>query len=217
MTTQWAPDTAESASALVDGQLPGEAAAPALDWLCQTPEGRLHWQTCHMVGEVLRSGQASSPARDAAFLHRLQARLALEAVAGSPPFAPDSIADQSVTTGVSAPFVSVPAAANDALFRWRLVAGVAALALVALIGWQSRDAAGPLLAVQAPEAGPIAAPSATAPLETAALGDAPTPLRMLRDPQLDALLAAHKQLGGGSALPMPAGFLRNATFEGSGR
>ena len=41
--------------------------------------------------------------------------------------------------------------------------------------------------------------------------------RLYDDPQLDALLAAHKQLGGGSALPMPAGFLRNATFEGSGR
>jgi sigma-E factor negative regulatory protein RseA len=36
---------------------------------------------------------------------------------------------------------------------------------------------------------------------------------MLRDPQLDELLAAHRQLGGGSALQTPAGFLRNATFD----
>jgi sigma-E factor negative regulatory protein RseA len=38
------------------------------------------------------------------------------------------------------------------------------------------------------------------------------PSTMLRDPQLDALLAAHRQFGGTSALQMPSGFLRNATY-----
>jgi sigma-E factor negative regulatory protein RseA len=37
---------------------------------------------------------------------------------------------------------------------------------------------------------------------------------MIRDARLDEFLAAHRQLGGASALQMPAGFLRNATFEG---
>jgi len=36
---------------------------------------------------------------------------------------------------------------------------------------------------------------------------------MIRDPQLDALLAAHRQMGGTTALQMPSGFLRNATFD----
>jgi sigma-E factor negative regulatory protein RseA len=40
---------------------------------------------------------------------------------------------------------------------------------------------------------------------------------MMRDPRLDALLAAHKQFGATSALQTPAGFLRNATFEGAAR
>ena len=40
---------------------------------------------------------------------------------------------------------------------------------------------------------------------------------MLRDARLDELLAAHKQFGGISALQMPAGFLRNATFENPAR
>ncbi len=40
---------------------------------------------------------------------------------------------------------------------------------------------------------------------------------MIRDPRLDEFLAAHRQLGGASALQMPAGFLRNATFEGPNR
>jgi sigma-E factor negative regulatory protein RseA len=40
---------------------------------------------------------------------------------------------------------------------------------------------------------------------------------MLRDPRLDQLLAAHRQLGGATALQAPSGFLRNATFEGPAR
>ena len=40
---------------------------------------------------------------------------------------------------------------------------------------------------------------------------------MLRDPRLDELMAAHKQFGGTSALQMPSGFLRNATFDGPTR
>jgi sigma-E factor negative regulatory protein RseA len=40
---------------------------------------------------------------------------------------------------------------------------------------------------------------------------------MIRDSRLDALLAAHRQFGGTSALQMPAGFLRNATFEEDSR
>ncbi|MDU7587859.1 MAG: anti-anti-sigma factor, partial [Acidovorax sp.] len=40
---------------------------------------------------------------------------------------------------------------------------------------------------------------------------------MLRDPRLDELLAAHKQFGSTTALQMPAGFLRNATFEAPAR
>jgi sigma-E factor negative regulatory protein RseA len=40
---------------------------------------------------------------------------------------------------------------------------------------------------------------------------------MIRDPRLDELLAAHKQAGGATALQMPSGFLRNATFDGADR
>ena len=40
---------------------------------------------------------------------------------------------------------------------------------------------------------------------------------MIRDPRLDEFLAAHRQLGGVSALQMPAGFVRAATVEAPGR
>jgi sigma-E factor negative regulatory protein RseA len=40
---------------------------------------------------------------------------------------------------------------------------------------------------------------------------------MIRDPQLDRLLAAHRQFGGATALQTSSGFLRSATFEGPAR
>jgi sigma-E factor negative regulatory protein RseA len=79
---------------------------------------------------------------------------------------------------------------------------------VAAVGWsslaalQADTAQGVQLAVARPAAN-------TAQTELAQAG----PQVMIRDPRLDELLAAHKQFGGASALQMPAGFLRNATFE----
>jgi sigma-E factor negative regulatory protein RseA len=80
-------------------------------------------------------------------------------------------------------------AANDSS-RWKFVAGLASLMAVAVIGWQL----------------------------VGGLTDARDMQQvMFRDPQLDALLAAHRQSGGTPPLQMSAGFLRNATFEGTNR
>jgi len=70
---------------------------------------------------------------------------------------------------------------------------------------------GPTVAADAGAAGTVkSAPStSTASLDSAGEQQAV----MLRDPRLDALLAAHRQFGGTSALQMPSGFLRNATFD----
>jgi sigma-E factor negative regulatory protein RseA len=94
-----------------------------------------------------------------------------------------------------------------------MVAGLASLALVSVIGWQALNGWGDQGAtVQlAQKAVPLVNSTVVAEPAGAALGSPP----MLRDPQLDALLAAHRQFGGTSALQMPAGFLRNATFEGA--
>ena len=81
-------------------------------------------------------------------------------------------------------------AANDSNSRWKLLAGFVSLAATAVIGWQL--------------VGGLAEHGVAQQV-------------MIRDPQLDALLAAHRQSGGSSALQMSAGFLRNATFEGTGR
>jgi sigma-E factor negative regulatory protein RseA len=36
---------------------------------------------------------------------------------------------------------------------------------------------------------------------------------LIRDARLEQMLAEHRQYGGMSALQMPAGFLRNATYD----
>jgi sigma-E factor negative regulatory protein RseA len=105
-----------------------------------------------------------------------------------------------------APVSAQRLAANDANFRWKLLAGFASLAAMAAIGWTVSGA----MAGKAEEAQLAASQRGTvlAGTERGVL---------IRDPRLDELLAAHRQLGGASALQMPAGFLRNATFEGPAR
>jgi sigma-E factor negative regulatory protein RseA len=81
------------------------------------------------------------------------------------------------------------------------------VAAVTAVGWNvwssGNGVAGPQLA---------AATTGTPATLTAASA---TP--MIRDSRLDQLLAAHRQLGGATALGNTSGFLRNATFEGPAR
>jgi sigma-E factor negative regulatory protein RseA len=103
-----------------------------------------------------------------------------------------------------------PVAAND--WRWKLVASVASVAAVAAVGWNVWGTAGAGAGVAGPQL--AAAPMGVTPVAAASDPRAPA---MLRDPRLDQLLAAHRQLGGATALQAPSGFLRNATFEGPAR
>ena len=118
--------------------------------------------------------------------------------------------------------------ANQPVFRWKLVAGLASLAAVAAIGWNwvggvgAVAPAGAQLAQQQPAQGARAPASVLAASESTSGAAAPTrvvigsvPQVMLRDARLDEMLAAHQQAGGASQ--MPSGFLRNATFEGPSR
>lgn len=213
----------EELSALADGQLQGEAFARAVDRLCADGELQATWRTYHVVGEVLRTGRPSACTDGDQFLARFQARLAAEP---APRVLP--VVQQPVLT----PNVE---AANEPVFRWKLVAGVASLAAAAAIGWNwvgsgaGGAASGPQLALQ--QAQPVAVPTATDGSVLAAMQNAPSPgagatrvlvgsgsnapQLMLRDPRLDRLLEAHRQAAGGAQ--MPSGFLRNATFEGAPR
>ena len=192
----------ELMSALADGQLRGEDFTQALTQCETDAEAVSRWQAYHLIGEVLRSPTLITPVSGAAFVSRLQARLGQEPSVGAVlPLNNTALlpADVSRPAGYSR-----PEAANDSSLRWKLVAGFASVAAVAAIAW---NAGAGLLALPA---APQLARSEPAAPQVLVVSDQGT---MVRDARMQELLAAHKQFGGISALQMPSGFLRNATFE----
>lgn len=193
----------ESISALVDGELPVGELPSVVDSVAGTAEGLVRWQVYHLVGDALRGSVHVAALDGQDFVARLRVRLAEQEIVRPP-------------AGATVVF-RARAGANDPVMRWKLVAGLTSFAAMATFGWHfaSLDAGAGIVAQSAAVPGVQAiatAPAAAAP--TPILSAAPV---MLRDARLDELLAAHKQFGGTSALQMPAGFLRNATFDGSAR
>lgn len=217
-------ESAERVSALVDGQLQGDEFVKALADLASSSAARSNWDTYHLLGDVMRSGEGQVRAHDADFVLRLRQRMvkgAIEIVA----IPAEEIRARDLK---HLKYVS----ANEG--SWRRVAGLASVALAGVLAWQglhwassADQAATPQLAQQnaAPPV-PAASSVALADMSTTTVGralirsDGSSALAMtseapvmIRDPQLDALLAAHRQFGGTSALQMPAEFLHRATFE----
>lgn len=191
-------------SALVDGE------ADDADWAHLMAaqahsENLAAWHRYHVIGDALRTAQpvvAQRAPQD--FLAGFHARLQAEAAHAPPqrPAAPSAPATVHVRA----------AAANDAVFRWKLVAGLASLAAVVAVSW---TVLGTAPGAGGADAGAQLALSAN-PTPAGVLVNTPQG-PVMRDPQLEALLAEHRQYGGMSALQMPAGFLRNATYDAAGR
>lgn len=180
--------TQQLVSALADGELKGAEFERALELLRGDPQARANWYAYHQLGDLLRRGpRAAVGPQDEVFVARFRARLAQEAP--QPPRA--TLAYQGGQTS-----------ANDGVWRWKAVAGFCSLAAVAVLAWQLLA---PPLTQDTPQL--ARADSSAVPMPEEA------PRVMIRDPRLDELIAAHQQQGGTSALQMPAGFLRNATFE----
>lgn len=180
--------TREHLSALADGELQGEEFARAVAY-AGTAEGQSTWRMYHLIGDTLRSPSLAhvTHAADPALVGRLREQLAQEP-------RPDGVNPAAVATH------AVPQgqaeAANASVFRWKLAAGFASIAAVVAVGWN----------------GYLGQSGSAAP-QAARLAVVQQPPVMIRDPRLDELLAAHRQYGNTTALQMPAGFLRNATFE----
>lgn len=185
-------------SLLADGRLLGAEFAKAVDTVSGDAEARATWHAYHVMGEVLRN-DVPQTGTDAAFLARFRERLAAEPVVARPQ-----------VDVVAPPQRVVAPAANESVFRWKLVASLASVVAVSALAWSTISGLGVQGAArqlaQAPQ-------SFAAPVEAVAAA----PHVMIRDARLDELLAAHKQTSGGSALHMSSGFLRNATFEGAAR
>lgn len=197
----------ELVSALVDGQLRDDEFAEAMALLERSGEARQSWHAYHVVGDALRTGHADARAHEADFVLRLRARLQQETMRSGLQAAPDSMMPDAAMPGARDPQGKKRISANDR--HWRLVVGLASVAMVGVIAWQGFQDAGLPQAQLTSASVPQAASSPQ-------MAVAPAPV-MLRDPQLDALLAAHRQFGGTSALQTPTGFLRNATFEEGAR
>ena len=206
----------EQVSALADGYLRDEEFASVVDKLGTDNELLDAWRNYHLVGDVLRTGTHSACGDTTAFLARFQQRLAVEPSA--PIVAPE--------------LAEVPRrrveAANEPVFRWKLVAGAASLAAAAAISWNWIGSTGPAsgqmqiaqqqqqqLMPQRPNSVLSASnPGQQLTATRVAVGNG-NPQIMLRDPRLDQMLEAHRQAGGASQ--MPSTFLRDATFEGPSR
>lgn len=205
----------EQLSALADGELSSAQLQAALAY-AESEAGQQAWRMYHLVGDVLRSPELAHHSRNDV-LSGVRAQLALE---------PRPAQDKAVANG--APLRD---AANASVFRWKMTAGFASVAAVAAIGWSvmlgtstgsmasGQGAALALLGPAAPASGAQEVPlGATAQSSSVVAVAGPNGQSvMLRDPRLDALLAAHPQYSGPATLQMPASFLRNADFAAAAR
>src|SRR5690606_37574013 len=97
-----------------------------------TEDGRACWQVYHLIGDALRQGEPLAGQGGAALLPRLRERMAQEGVA--PRLAPASLQQVAQPLDARVPGAVDPAA-NAEVLRWKLAAGFASLAAVAVLGW----------------------------------------------------------------------------------
>lgn len=188
----------QSLSALLDGEIQW---ADLDDLLTHDADATALTVDCHayeVIGEVLRGQPMGRRATGGAFAASVVSRLRDE-----PRPVPVPVVHQ---IGLAR-----SPSANDAIFRWKMVAGLASLAAVVAVTWTvgvrgaGEPAAGPQLALTSPPALP--ADTVQPVIVQTAQG------QVLRDARLEQLLSEHRQFGGMSALQAPAGFLRNATYD----
>ena len=181
-------------SAMADGEAgAADFSRGCAAWAGADARTRQGWHAYHLIGDVLRSDDlASPPARDRAFLDRLNARLDRE---------PAVLAPEPLPTAPNRrPAWAMPVA---------LAAGVMALATVLAVSTGPSDGGSPAPTLAAAPGGPttVAARDAAAPLgaPTGVAEAVPPGGRLVRDAQLDRYLRAHREYA--TALPgsLPGG------------
>lgn len=190
--------TREQVSALADGHLASGELAQVMAQIEQESALKEAWHRYHLIGDALRSADLIATVQsDKAFAAGVMDRLRLDATALRP------LASAAGPASGHPPTGKHRSAANSA--SWKLIAGLASIMMIAVLAWhtvqpQSPAGAGSQLAGNS-------GLEARRPVVSADGANG-----MIRDPNLDQLLAAHRQFGGASALQKPAGFLRNATY-----
>jgi sigma-E factor negative regulatory protein RseA len=180
------------------GDVPG-----AIARLVASEDAQSTWRRYHLIGDIIRSEALAPCTAELGFAQRVM----------------ESLHKQSPALQESAGFTVIThidvaqkmPSANAANFRIKAVAGTLVVCLVAflLVGTlQERRES------EMPQAVAIQKQNVNDSADIAVTEERPV---MNRDPELDALLSAHEQMGGHSALQTPSGFLRNATFDRSKR
>jgi sigma-E factor negative regulatory protein RseA len=204
-------------SALADGEADAALAASLSARWRDDPVLRQRWRAYHLIGDVLRSDDLADGRPDAVFMQRLRSRLEQEPVV----FAPSGLQEPARSEGRGTPASRRP----GPMRRWAAPAAVAAgfvavagVLTVTRLDVATDPASAPQLAQALPApatpvapglVGPVAVVDGSAEVESEAF----TGGVLIRDARLDQYLTAHKQFGGSSALGVPSGFLRGATFE----
>jgi sigma-E factor negative regulatory protein RseA len=181
------PDGRSAAlSAMVDGQLRGDALQQACAAWRDDPAARAQWHTYHLIGDVLRSDDLATPAgHDSAFLTALRGRLANEPV----PLAPQALVGDAVVT------VSSPAPVRRGQWLVAPVAVAAGFVAVATVLVMVRGTA-------TPEPGAVMADASAPTVATLAAPMQPPGM------PLDRYLNAHRKVSNAMNLAMPAGAVR---------
>lgn len=200
----------ELISALADGQLLEDELVDVWELLEHREEAAADWASFHLIGDLLRtpdgtSSQLAVRSDSASFVNRFNSKLQAER-------RPDPVALEcslrsrpvgAVTMPLIEPrFHEKDVAANDSVFRWKLLAGFATVAAISVFTWTATGSMGLSTESQL----------AQRPDTNKVLVESPQGL-LVRDARLNELLAAHKQLGSTSALQAPSGFLQSAAFE----
>lgn len=187
-------------SDLADGQLRGEAFAQAMTLMNDSSQARTQWHSLHLIGDVLRAKEVVSCAKDAEFLNTFRAKLSLEShLADANPVHLQALRASDLNPKTT----PTPVPANEPFFSWKWAAGLSALAASVILGLNLIGTTAVAPAVSGGQLAQISVPISA---------DGPAVV-MLRNPQLDALIAAHNQASGSSAFQMPSGFLRSATYS----
>lgn len=232
----------ERLSAFIDGEADGASGLEALRAWSDDGGVRRDWHAWQLIGDVLRSEDlASDPRGDVRFCAAVRVRLAAEPVVLAPRRLEPYVSAEAgaarrpgwgaVSSALAAGFVLV--VGTFALFRPAPPAAPApAIALA-----DSASAIAPAASARSfvdataqsvvdPSARLVVDPSAplvvdasmrasAAPAESPAEANARVVAdrQVVRDPELDRYLVAHKQFTGTSALGVPSTFLRSATIE----
>ncbi len=208
----------EQLSALLDGELQGREVERICSQWRTDAHSRDTWHAYSLIGDVMRCDDlAHSCASDEQFLRDFRQRMAAEPIVLAPRSA-SRPATESAPQG--SPAVARPVRA----WAWpaALTAGFVVV-LGTVVGVQN-PAVNPDAASQV-AISPMGQPS-TSPINVSQGGDAALPSdvypagmelvfdgQVIRDPQLDRYLLAHKQFAGNSVLGQTSGLLRNATAE----